>query len=122
MKIHISKKVWFISIVAVIFIGIMAMSSVRYSHIDKLYCEAQALVEQCKYTDALPILEQIEEHGHKDTESLIVYCESNIAHEKGRSVDAYYEMKNLRFHHQSDEMNKRISGFKEELEAAYQQQ
>ncbi len=119
MKIHISKKIWFISIVLVIFVGMIAIFSVRYSQIDKSYCEAQTLVDQSKYSDALQLLEQIEEHGHKDTESLIVYCESYIAHEKGRSVDAYYEMKNIRFHHQSGEMNKRICDFKEELETAY---
>lgn len=106
------QKIWLVSIVTLVFVIMIAFNIATTTKIDSIYKSAEELISQCDYEEALELLEGIAETKHKDTLSLITLCKCYIDYEKGRGVDAYYDLQEIDFHWQNSSQLSKISELK----------
>jgi len=115
------RKLWIVSTVAFVFIVIIGFNVSSTIKIDKIYKSAEEYIIQEKYKEAAGLLKSIEEKKYKDTVSLITLCECYIDYEKGRGADAYYDLKNIKFHWQNSEQLLKIRELEKVLQDEHNQ-
>ncbi len=84
-----------------------------------IYENAERLIESENYKQAKDDLKGIEDSNYRDTSALILLCTAHIEYNSGRTVDAYYTLKDTDFRYQTLEQQRKISGFRNTLDSEY---
>ena len=123
LKLQKSKKrrntIIVFTIIGVALASVITISIVKASKTASIYENAERLIESENYKQAKDDLKEIEDSNYRDTSALILLCTAHIEYNSGRTVDAYYTLKDTDFRYQTLEQQRKISGFRNTLDSEY---
>lgn len=97
-----------------ILICIIAATSF-YLYLSNQYKNAERLIVDEDYSEAITALESLPVSNFKDTQSLIGLCNAHLEYLDGDPLTAYQTLRFTSFSHQSEQQMKAISDFRTEL-------
>lgn len=109
------KTLYLLKIFIIVFVCLCILAVVTLPEIYKQYTydQAEILIVQEKYEEALANLKKIESKNIKDTKSLINLCEAHIAYSENDLAMAWFKLSDISFHYQTNVQKEKIEAFKE---------
>lgn len=107
------------TVIGVVLVSIITVSVVKASKTASVYENAERLIETGDYQQAKDELKGIEDSNYRDTAALILLCTAHIEYNGGRTVDAYYTLKDANFRYQTSAQQSKISSFRSTLDSEY---
>ena len=93
-----------------------------YSHHQKVkyaYEEAENLMDQAQYEEAICALSFIEHENYMDAGELMDYCQAHILYDSGNLEAAYKQLRYGMYEYQPAERKQRMNSFKHRVEMQY---
>ena len=111
------RKLFFV--ISGVFALLFLVLFITYRSAIKVYDNAERLISQEKYSEAIKELEQLGNSDFKDARSLVKLCEAHLQYDSGDAVKAYKTIRGVVFFHQTSEQLDKIFGFREMLKKEY---
>ena len=107
------------TIIGLALLSVIMVSIGQASKTASVYENAERLIESGDYQQAKEDLKGIEDSNYRDTAALILLCTAHIEYNGGRTVDAYYTLKDANFRYQTSAQQSKISSFRNTLDSEY---
>lgn len=98
--------------------GLITGLTIHSVKLSNAYDNAVSVAFSGSYEEAKTLFEDFDT-DYRDTASFIALCESHINYDKGYMPGAYYEMKEIHFHHLAPEQSKTVDDYVKTLETDY---
>ncbi|MGN0115180.1 MAG: hypothetical protein ACI396_07615 [Acutalibacteraceae bacterium] len=118
-KMRIVKRIVAIFITVGIIAAIAVPLTMNYVNKESAYRNAENLVWNEYYSNAIHKLEALEDENYKDTQALIAYCQSNIKYARGDYKNAYFDLYGVQFKYQNAQNSEKIRRYREKLNDGY---
>lgn len=109
------KTLYILKICGIFVLCLCILAVVTLPEIYKQYTydQAEILIVQEKYEEALANLKKIESKNIKDTKSLINLCEAHIAYSENDLAMAWFKLSYVSLHNQTNAQKEKVEAFKE---------
>ena len=115
-----------VKVISWIMLGILSVFSIwlivgtiNNARTRAVYDDAEKLIVEEQYAQALELLERIKDSKYQDTESLMLLCEAHMKYAEDEKLYAYRLMSRTSFQYQSEEQRSKISAFRSVLNNYY---